>query len=349
MKRKMTISKIWVLVCLSCLMIFVQCKNGNKSKAESKYSFIYYKKTIQHKYNCMMQGLPAEEPKTIAQFDELPLDALWDTIEKTVCFVTSTGVYKCNYREKTTPEKISEKLKNNIWFGESWIDSLTNRIRFSYYISYKNFDDSLKNRYRELRSKTDYLPQWGDSGIAYITELDKIGKWKIITDAATKTTAGLTPGFSVLNKSLENEKKKVLSVQHLLSNSTCLNQVPVEAYNIRCLDTTEYRKYAIDKLVSKKVTEYKLIKTGPKYDLIIAVEYGDTPHYTSPVLLVNKENNEVKELSGINYDQMGLFILDNYVMFANEYNNSDSRIFDKSTFKLILHEPSAEQSILIKN
>jgi hypothetical protein len=321
--------------------IKLPCEEKNSSTA-----VIYYEKINEHQYNCVKKILPCGEPQTLAQFEEVPYDALWDTAAKKSYFFTPEGVYSINYDQKSEPEKISGKLPDNIYFGTAWVDSASRYFRFSYYLSYSDLNAGQKNKYSELRKKTDYLPSWGDSGIAFISELDTSGNWNIICEDVTKTMAGLTPGFSVLYKCDGEVNTNVISVESFLSSSICMAQVIMNE-DVSHIDPKDYEKYNIRNLVKKEVEEFKLKKVSESFDLIFAISYGDTPHYTCPVLLINKETGAVKALTGIAYDQIGIMIEGDYILFGNEYDNSSPQIYSLRSFERVDQNLSATKCFLI--
>jgi hypothetical protein len=260
------------------------------------------------------------------------------------------GVYKCNYNLKSPLEKIGEGVPSNNEFGAAWIDSATNRIRISNYISYTEFNNEQKKKYAELRAKTDYLPSWGDSGIAYISELGVGEKWTVINSAATKTAADLTPGLNALDKNFIHNKQGILSCQSIIMNSTC-RQMVSKTDIIRYVDTTEYKKFGIDRKNIPDGAELKLIKINSNFDLIVTVFWGeaDSPHFCTPVYVVDKNENITEKLKGISFIQAGIQVCTDYVLFASEYENTFPEIFDSKTFDIIWSKSSAEKAIIIGN
>lgn len=330
--------------------MMVNCSASSQSYKTNNDLFVYYEKTSEGGYNCCMKYLPDRDSVIIGKLNELPFDALWDTLNKTVSFILTEGIYKCGYQNKTSLDKIGESIPENNEFGSAWIDSATNRIRISYFCSYSEMNNNQKKLYSSLRAKTDYLPSWGDSGIAYINQINSEGKWIEIASAATKTSADLTPGFNALDGKYFHKNNNVLSSQSLILNSTC-HEMIMKLDVIRTLDTAEYRKFAIDQRTSSGNKEFKLIQINSNYDLIVSVFWGepDSPHFTVPVYVVNKKQNKTYELSSIGFKQAAIYINSNYLILANEYDNSQPVIFSNKTFEIIYKKPTAEKAIIIGN
>jgi hypothetical protein len=344
LKRTLSLSLVIIFSLAGFINIDAIAQSGKRSDA----MLTYYEKTKDNKYNCCLKYLSDGDSIVLATFNTLPLDALWDTLNKSVSYILSDGTYKCNYLQKPSSDKIGDGVPDNNEFGSAWVDSTTNKIRISYYISYSELGNDQKKKYSELRTKTGYLPAWGDSGIAFISEMDRDGKWNSITSAATKTAADLTPGLNVLDQNYIKENKNVISTQNLIMNSTC-RQMAMKSDMVRYLDTTEYRKYNIDQKTAGITTEFKLISINKKYDLIVAVFWGeaDSPHFTAPFYVVNKLLNTSTVMKGTAYYQAGIQVSKDYILFASEYENTFPKIFDLKTFDIIWSNVSAVKTIMI--
>lgn len=339
---------LFVLILLS---VFLSCGNfsgtsQNKNKQDTlktqqirinkiKDTCLVYFENENNLYTCCMRDLKTGDTIQLAHFNSSPMEVLWDTAKKTAYFFTSEGILNCRYDSIGGLERISEPLGKKIGLHEAWLDSINGNIRYEYLVYSDWFTKEQTELYKKLSSEVDSnLLAYGVKCLAYIIELDTAGKSKIITCEPGNTGAFTFDGFELINGDFRKEKKGIISGSNMMKSSLCRWHHLLQ--KLEYILPSSYSSYGIEKYNKETITGFIRINMNSTCDIIAAVSYGDTPHYVPPVLIYNKKNKTTKEMKDITNDQVAIFICGNYVLFADEYTNSDIIIYNWKTQQKII-------------
>lgn len=344
-----------IILILQILFSFANStKNINHLQTDSskvKSLLFYYEKTL-NKYNFFKRELPSDSNFLIAQFDKLPYNVIWDTINHYAYFITKKGVLKRNYLEnKSIIETISDSIPcaGKSGFKDAWFEN--GFICVSYYIDVKVGDRLLKAKYNQLRYSADYLPDWGADQIVGIIVLNKQGKWDVVKEKATKMGADLTPGFMVLDNFIKKDKN-YFSTTDILSASVLGNRfLTIKFLNeVELFKKTKYYNFFSTKMVDNE-SEYCFNKINKKFDLISSVIRGDTYHYVNPIYIYDYDKLSLKKIIQVNkyQKQMSIQICGNFILIGEEYTNNSVLIFDANSFNIIGRYPNSKNAIIINH
>ncbi|MDD3740269.1 MAG: hypothetical protein PHH30_03430 [Bacteroidales bacterium] len=323
--------------------------NQDSVKLDSKTLMVYYEKSGKH-YDYFVEELPGETFILLAEFETLPADVIWDTLNHQVHFVTQDGVLMKNYLNKDEElQKLSDPLPEGVivMFNTAWIDKETGDVCFSYGI---NVDQANLAKYQKLEKLADYLPEWGGEVIVGILKVNKSGQWETIVEKASKCCAGMTPGLSVLNDYIKIDDKYI-STSSIINNSMCFYGVKG---NTELLMDTELEKYFIGVEVPSS-DAFFLAKLNDSISLIVSAAWGDTPHSISPCYFWDNNKSRLEEIIlNTNTDksyhyQLGMQITKDYLLIASEYQHESPKIFDIRTLQEVYDNPEASHAFILKN
>ncbi|HOZ29962.1 MAG TPA: hypothetical protein PLL66_03510 [Bacteroidales bacterium] len=316
---------------------------------ESKILLVYYEKSGNY-YDYYIKVLPGETFILLAEFETLPADVIWDTINHQVHFVTQEGVLMKNYLSKEEEfQKLSDPLPEGLigMFNSAWIDKETGEVCFSYGI---NVDQTNLAKYQKLEKLADYLPEWGGEVIVGILKVNKSGQWETIVEKASKCCAGMTPGLSVLDDYIKINDKYI-STSAIINNSMCFYGVKG---NTELLMDTDLEKYFIGDEVHSS-DAFFLAKLNDSISLIVSAAWGDTPHNISPCYFWDNNKSKLEEIIlNTNTDksyhhQLGMQITKDYLLIASEYQHESPKIFDIRTLQEVYDNPEASHAFILEN
>lgn len=333
---------------------------GDKTLCVKDY-LVYFQKDGEH-YDCMKKVLPAGAESLIARFTVKPLDVVWDMEKQMVYFVTQGGVFKKNYSNSSSLERVSDPLpqKENESFGEAWIDQKSGNFQISYSITSYESNPKFEKRFKELSSDSSvFIPDWGLDMIACISELKPTGKWVLVKERASRGEACDTPGLDVLRKDIKRKENTTSNQFEMLRSSYYGKVILDEMKDNRELDSIQIKKIFKNKIPFKSIDEddpyevHQIVLLKDK-SLLIPVYWEGSPYFSSPVFVYDRRFNSKKELKELrqyenktSHPYIGISMTHSYLIIRSLYDEEKPFIYSLETLVVLGDYPKAEEIFIL--
>lgn len=186
------------------------------------------------------------------------------------------------------------------------------------------------------------LPQWGEPAVVVLEELDAAGRWYRIGIYPTKTSAGDTPGLSVIPQELSEAKDAapgVASLRRTLEQASCGAGDCEEPWRGDKAVAAGLRKPLHE---DERLGWFSAGKTGTVFFTVVT---GDTVHAQGPVYFCAKGCKEPQRLSGVPSGQISVSPWDGSLLITEEYSGAKPKVYKPGTAAPVFTVPTGRSAV----
>lgn len=293
-------------------------------------SIIIYYKMENNNFTYYMDEYPEIKTTKLAVFNEYPLDVIFKKGPSVVYFVTTSGIFSCDYKSESKNLIKLADLPNtselDYTFLETWIDSNTEKITMAYKISVGDNDEKLKDKIKKIDKNFEFNNY---AEIIRIFQLTNENKWKTVIEKVVE----FNPYGSSLSMVSENVKK---SSKYLTSGDIAKSFAYAGCEKTRLLSDAEAKKILKENTLDENAA-ISIFKLNDKTNLITTINWGDTPHFVPPLYLQEIASGELIKIDAItdSNKQLGIQFSKNHLIISDEYSSDNALVYNRSNMKLI--------------
>lgn len=186
------------------------------------------------------------------------------------------------------------------------------------------------------------LPEWGEPAVVVLEELDAAGNWYRLGVYPTKTSAGDTPGLSVIPEKLSEAKDSapgVVSLQRTLEAASCAAGDCEEPWR---------GDKAVAAGLRKALGEEEALgwfSAGKAGSVFFTIVRGDTAHAQGPVYFLAKGSKAPQRLSGVPAGQLSVSPWDGSLLITEEYSGAKPKVYRPGTAAPVFTVPTGRAAV----
>jgi hypothetical protein len=304
-------------------------------------TFLVYYEQKNNRTKCIKIELPNGEPMVLGEFDSEPHNALWDSNQHVVYFLTDKATYIANYTTNQQVRKIPGVLSEGTTIDQATINKKNNKLcTCSYQDVELGANNELTKRFERLLTpdqKSDIKDGINSAAkVVEYRELDEVGNWQLKLETAyTGNTEADRPECDENSFPVEAREGTLLTSEQLPRNA------PDGIFQLTDNGViTNYMHHFEDLQMSvPRVPGFSLFAVNADYNLMVGSKYYEEENGSSawdhfefslPPYAVDKKNRQLKELAG-GSDYIKIAVAGNFIMVVDGYTNSNPTIYDINT------------------